>query len=109
MGPARVPRPGRQITLYGTTGWPAARRAFPSNCPITQCDAVCTLADIRPQATAPLHPGRRRSRPALNGGAHVSAACALRSCPFTTPVTRHNSCGRSWRWHHLRLVTETTK
>jgi len=54
----------------------AARRAFSSNIPITQCDAVCKLAGIRPHATANLHPGRGRSRPALNGRAHASAACA---------------------------------
>jgi len=46
----------------------AGRRAFSCNISITQCDAVCQLAGYPA--------GHGRSRPALNGGAHASAACA---------------------------------
>jgi hypothetical protein len=49
----------------------AARRAFFWDFSITDCDAFSELAGFPA--------GRGRSRPALNGGAHASAACTLLS------------------------------
>ena len=70
----------------------AARRAFSSNCPITQCDAVCKLAGIRPHATATCTKSRMVP-PALNGRAHASAACA----PPFTPVRGARDQGQQLR------------
>ena len=53
----------------------AARRSFSPNFSITQCDAACELAGIRPYATATCT--QVAEGPSLHRTAHASAACAV--------------------------------
>jgi len=100
----RVPKPARYHELDRLPcplRRSAGRRAFSWNISITQCDAVCQLAGYPA--------GHGRSRPALNGRAHASAACA------SLFRRVHDSCDlakqlrRIRQKHRSKAETETNK
>jgi hypothetical protein len=103
---------GRQQDASALTAEQPARRAFSSNSAITQCDAICKLAGIRPHAPATCTQVVDGPGLPLTVGRTLRRRAPLCSGAFTTPVTWQNSCdlsGRSTvRRPKLRPINETS-